>query len=347
MNKFDKKFNTERRTNVRKAFGDKDALLIYVPKNLYYLCGIDGFGAAGLLTSENFTLFLNENDYEIYKESPDNEICARIYKKGIIGNTIKETVRKGKISEIFVDKADEKALINLKNTIGMNIKTTDAVEKARMTKGEEEIKKIKKACEIARKGIEMAMKIYLSEKRISEHNLAAEIEYFMKMQGSEGTFEEGILLACGKNAAHIHAKPSDKIVVDAMLVDLGAKFNGYFSDLSRTFTERADNEVRQLAEFIRNLERQCVDKIYAGMKFSEISVFAEKEINKKGFKFFHLLGHGVGLDVHEMPFITNNSKEDFAENMVFTIEPGIYRANKFGIRFEDTCVIKNGKARIL
>ncbi len=342
-----KYLNKQRRINVGNTLGKKDALLIYNPKNLYYLCGIDGFGATGLLTSENFTLFLNENDYEFYKENLDNEICVRIYKKGIIKDAIKDAVRNGKISEIFVDKADGKALLNLKNATGRKIEISDAVEKARMLKSEEEIKNIKKACEIARKGIEMAREIYLSEKRTTERDLATELEYFMRICGSEGTFEDGILLSCGKNAAHIHAKPLKCLIKGAMLVDLGAKFNGYFSDLSRTFTERADDEVKQLAEFIRNLEMTCIDKIYAGMKISEISVFAEKEINKKGFKFFHSLGHGVGLDVHEMPFINNNSKEDFAENMVWTIEPGIYKANKFGIRFEDTCVIKNGKARIL
>jgi len=100
----------------------------------------------------------------------------------------------------------------LEKAIGRRIEISDVVERARMLKTDDEIENIRKACEIARKGIKLARKIYLSEKRISEHNLAARIEYFMKKQGSEGTFEEGILLACGKNAAHIHAKPSDKII---------------------------------------------------------------------------------------------------------------------------------------
>lgn len=335
--------------NIKEEIREKKALLIYNPKNLYYLCGIDGFGAVGLLTSEKFTLFLNENDYELAADkNPDHEVRVEIYKKGIAKDTIKEGLKKGKISEIFVDNIYGEALRNLENAIGRRIEICDVVERARMLKTDDEIENIRKACEIARKGIELARKIYLSEKRISEHNLAAEVEYFMKKQGSEGTFEEGILLACGKNAAHIHAKPSDKIIDGAILVDLGAKFGNYFSDFSRTFTERAeDNEVKKHAEFIENLEKICIDKIYDGMKISEISKFADKKIEENGFKLLHSLGHGVGLDVHELPNINNNSETEFVEHMVFTIEPGIYKANKFGIRFEDTCVIKNGKAKIL
>ncbi len=334
--------------NIKEEIGEKNALLIYNPKNLYYLCGIEGFGAVGLLTPEKWTLFLNENDYELAADkNPANEVHLEIYKKGIVKDTIKELVKKGRISEIFVDNIYGEALRNLENATGRRIEISDVVERARMLKTDDEIENIKKACEIARRGIELAREIYLSEKRISEHNLAAELEYFMKKCGSEGTFEEGILLACGKNAAHIHAKPSDKIIKGAMLVDLGAKFNNYFSDFSRTFTERASNEVKKHAEFIENLELIIIDKIYAGMKIPEISKFAGKEIEKNNFKLFHSLGHGVGLDVHELPIINNDSKEEFTENMVFTIEPGIYKANKFGIRSEDTCLIKNGKAEIL
>lgn len=332
--------------NIKKEIGKKNVLLIYNPKNLYYLCGIKGFGAVGLLSSEKFTLFLNENDYEIYN-THDNEICVQIYKKGIVKNTVKELIKKGEISEIFIDNIYAETLRSLENAIGRRIKISDIIEKARMLKTKDEIENIKKACEIAKKGIELAREIYLSGKRISERNLAAKIEYFMKMEKSEGTFEEGIVIACGKNAAHIHAKPSNKIIEDVMLVDLGGKFNSYFSDLSRTFAERSSKEVKTYVEFIENLKNTCIDKIYTGMKISEISKFAKREIEKNKFKLFHSLGHGIGLDVHELPYINTDSKMEFKENMVFTLEPGIYKANKFGIRFEDTCVIKNGKARIL
>jgi len=339
---------TNRIKKCKEEIGEKNALLIYEPKNLYYLSKFEGFGTFGLLTSEKLTLFLNENDYEILaQKGVDDEICIQIYKKGIVNNTIKDLVKKGKISKIFVDNIYGETLRNLENAIGRRIEISNVVERVRMLKTDEEIENIKKACEIARKGLGLAREIYLSEKRISEHKLAAKIEYFMKMQGSEGTFEDGILLACGKNASYIHAKPSNEIIKDAMLVDLGAKFRNYFSDFSMTFTERASNEVKKYAEFVENLKNECIAQIYTGMKISEISNFASKEIEKKDFKLLHSLGHGVGLDVHELPYISSNSKMRFAENMVFTIEPGIYKADKFGIRFEEVCVIKNGKARIL
>lgn len=341
------KFDENRSKDIQDNLGKKDALLIYDPKNLYYLCGIEGFGAIGILTSEKFTVFLNENDYEIYKNKSDGKFCIEIYKRGINKDILKKGVEKGEISKIFVDNVGGKTLMNLNNAIGRRIRISDVVERARMIKSESEIESIKKACELTRKGIEVAEEIYLSEKKISERNLAAAVEFFMKLCGSEGTFENGILLACGKNASRIHARPSKCIIKGLMLIDMGAKFNNYFSDMSRTFTEKANKETKALAEFIENLEMICIDKIYKGMKISEISKFAGKEISKNNFKFFHSLGHGIGLSVHEMPSVSNDSKDEFAENMVFTIEPGIYKSDKFGIRFEDICVIRNGKARIL
>jgi len=338
----------ERFSEISEISDDKWGLLILNQKNLFYVSGVEGFWAKGLLTPEEFILFLNENDCEIYQENFENIdfISVRTYEK----NFLKDFKKSFKFSKIFVDNVDGNTLINLKKEIE-NIEITDVIEKARAIKDDDEIENIKKACDIARKGIEIAEKFYNEGTIITEHDLAAEIEYFMKKCGSEGTFEDGILLASGKRTANIHAKPSKTVFLgkhqNIILVDLGAKFNNYFSDLTRTFTEKSDNEIKRYAELIRNLELTCIDKIYAGMKISEISNFAEKEINKSGFKFFHSLGHGVGLDVHEQPFINSNSDKEFEENMTFTIEPGIYKANKFGIRFEDTCVIKNGKARIL
>ena len=110
-----------------------------------------------------------------------------------------------------------------------------------------------------------------------------------------------------------------------------------------------DKEIQKIYDIVRKSNETTIKKIRTGMKASDIDKIARDIIDKKGYgKYFsHSTGHGVGLDIHEYPFISSKSNMQIEENMVFTVEPGIYLDNKFGIRIEEMVVIKNGKAEIL
>ena len=122
----------------------------------------------------------------------------------------------------------------------------------------------------------------------------------------------------------------------------------YFSDMTRTLkvgqTRLLENRV---FEFVKNLQSELIDQIYNGISAGEIQDIVEKEYKKNGYKVMHPTGHGVGLEIHEPPYIGLNSKEVISENVVFTIEPGVYLPKKFGVRFEDTILMKKNRCEIL
>jgi len=313
-----------------------DALIVNNPKNIYYLSGIDA--GLGVLTTERFVLFLNELDFEIYKNQSNGFVELRVWNEDCIKKFLSEV----KASKIGADNIDVKSFMKLEEKLKTKITVSDIIEKIRMIKTEYEIECIRKSCKIAKKVIdEVSNKI---NENAAENEVAAEIDYLLRKNLSEGTFESGILVASGHEASKIHGKPQNS---GPTVIDIGAIYKKYFSDITRTFPVNANNEELKVLEFVRNLELELIDNVHAGMKASEIHELAEEKIKKYGFKFFHSIGHGVGLDVHELPILNKKSTEIIQENMVFTIEPGIYKANQYGIRFEDTVLIKNNKCEIL
>lgn len=132
-----------------------------------------------------------------------------------------------------------------------------------------------------------------------------------------------------------------------MIIDLGAVVDGYHSDMTRTFkVGKVDKKKAELVTFVDRLKEDAIDKIKSDGKISEIHNFINKAIEKKGYKFAHLSGHGVGLEIHEKPSIGPDEKEVFKSGMVFTIEPGIY-TTKYGARSEDTIALVGKKVRVL
>ena len=140
---------------------------------------------------------------------------------------------------------------------------------------------------------------------------------------------------------------TDKLLSeDLTLVDFGVKHMGYCSDITRMYTR--EHEKKDIVEFLNNLIDEVVDEMYLGMKFSEVDRMVREKLKSKNYDSFiiHSVGHGVGLEVHERPFIHNKSKTQVQEGMVFTIEPGIYFSD-FGVRLEKMVAVENKKVHIL
>lgn len=170
------------------------------------------------------------------------------------------------------------------------------------------------------------------------------------------------ITAINANAAKPHALPTKMKLNknDLILFDAGIKYKNYCSDMTRTaqFSEDINFNKKQ---FFKNKKKQkiydivlkaqecAINNAKSGMKASDLHKIAFDVINKAGFgaHFTHSLGHGVGLDIHELPRISPNSKDIICDGMVFTIEPGIYLNGEFGVRIEDIIVMENGRARIL
>lgn len=194
-----------------------------------------------------------------------------------------------------------------------------------------------------------------------EYQLADMVRHIMTYEGRyEVSFEP--IVAINANAAKPHAYPTSQKLSkgDLLLIDAGLKYKRYCSDRTRTLfvgktmcgglgQSFGHKQHQKIYDIVRKAHDVAIAKARVGMKACEIDAMARGVIEKAGFGefFVHSTGHGVGLDIHELPYISSKSETIIEEGMVFTIEPGIYLPNKFGVRIEDMVVMQNNRAVIL
>lgn len=228
--------------------------------------------------------------------------------------------------------------------LGFGLKITDCEEQlsvARSIKTDAEIELIKTACDIAQKAYYQAMatvKAGISEKQLKEC-----IENNICRLGGDGPSFETIV-AFGANAAVPHHTTGDTVLRDnqAILVDMGAKYKGYCSDLTRTaFFGTPDKKFLDAYDAVLNSNLIAVSSIKSGDLTDHADGYARNYLSARGYKekFTHSLGHGVGLEIHEYPTLSPKRKQVLHKNMTFTIEPGVYFDGEFGIRIEDTVLL--------
>ena len=213
-----------------------------------------------------------------------------------------------------------------------------------MIKSKEEIEKLKKASLLADECFEYIcgeIKIGMSEKEISTL-----MDKYMLSHGATGLAFETIV-GSGVHSAQIHSVPTDRKIEygDIILLDFGCIVEEYCSDISRTiFVGEVKPEYKEIYDIVLKAQLAGIEKITSGITAKEADFVCRNIINEAGYDFNHALGHGVGKEVHESPVISLK-KEDVVmkNNMVFTIEPGIYLEEKFGVRIEDTVLLDEGK----
>ena len=214
-------------------------------------------------------------------------------------------------------------------------------------KTEKELFMIRKACAIAETALKNTLCII--KKGVTELEVAARLEYEMKVSGAtEPSFKT--IVAFGKNAAVPHHETGETELSDneAVLIDFGAKYNGYCSDMTRTFFYgKAGEEFKKAYYSTLNAHNAAAESIRAGISGREADEIARRSLEKSGFGeyFTHGLGHGVGVFIHEMPRLNKKSEAVLKNGNVFSIEPGVYLSGKFGIRIEDTVCLGNGKVK--
>ncbi len=227
---------------------------------------------------------------------------------------------------------------------------SDKLEKLFSVKNKHELKLIKKACEIAQKAFYETLPSI--KKGVTEKQVANILEYNMKRLGAEKVSFETIV-AFGKNSAVPHHETSNAPLEDnqPILIDFGCVYKGYCSDCTRTMFFGTPNE-KFLSAYDATLKANLTAQanITAKMNGKVADAFARNELKAVGLdKYFtHSLGHGIGVNVHEYPYLSPKRQQDILKNgMVFSIEPGVYFDGEFGIRIEDTCVLSQGKVKRL
>ncbi len=185
----------------------------------------------------------------------------------------------------------------------------------------------------------------------TEISLASRLEYYMRVLGSEKNSFDTIV-ASGERSALPHGMPTDRVIEngDFITFDFGAVYHGYHSDMTRTVVLGiADSWHKEIYAIVEEAQRLGMKSAKVGMKGKELDTIVRDHISQRGYGkyFIHGLGHGVGLEIHEMPTISKSGETELLAGMVFTIEPGIYIPGKGGVRIEDTVVLTEEGARAL
>lgn len=213
----------------------------------------------------------------------------------------------------------------------------------RIVKTDVEIQKIKTAQQIAEKAFEEILN-FITVGR-SEREIALELDFLMLKNGAEALSFETIALS-GSNTSLPHGVPTEKPVNkgDFVLMDYGAVYDGYHSDMTRTIcVGDPTKKMTGIYNIVLKAQMAALSNAKAGITGAELDEYARDIINEHGYKdnFGHALGHGVGLEIHELPNASMNYKNTLENNMVVTVEPGIYLPGEFGVRIEDFVVIND------
>lgn len=185
----------------------------------------------------------------------------------------------------------------------------------------------------------------------TEDEIAWRIELAVREQGAE-SLSFPTIVGSGPNAALPHHRAGDRKIQagESIVIDMGARYKGYCSDLTRTVVVgEPDDQFKKVYDTVLAAQLTAIESVEAGMTGSEADNLARAVIVEAGYgeEFGHSLGHGVGLEVHEAPWVASRVESKLEDGMTFTIEPGIYISGWGGVRIEDVVVLENGRARVL
>ena len=319
---------------------DLQGLIISNPVNVKYLTGIDAEGTLLLTRKDN--IFITDGRYiehvhsilTLYDEIivyDIHDVSADDYENFFM---FCENVG---FEEFYVTYADYKELIR-KYKINNLVETEHIIERQRMIKDKDEISNIEKACEITDNCFSYLL-TYIKP-GMTEKQIAEEIEEYYKERTDGLAFET--IVASGENTSMPHAVPTDRKIQeqDIITIDMGCKVNGYCSDMTRTFfVGSVPDYVKPVYDLVLKNEVQTLEEMKDGESTRLLTKMVENDFKLNGYDLIHALGHGVGMEIHEAPYINYRSDTQLRENMVVTDEPGIYIPGKFGVRIEDTVQI--------
>jgi len=328
---------------------DLDGFLITNEANMLYFAGFQG--AASLLIPKNgeSIIYVYSVNYEQAKAEGKGFRVEIVKRSENLSTKIAAQVKAFKIKKLAFDMLNYESYRNLaKECRGVTrLKAeNNLIWELRKVKDEKELALMRKAGELTSEGMKAAYETI--KPGVKEIEVAAEIEYAMRRKGSWGTAFETIV-ASGTRSAFPHGGCTDREIRegDLVVVDIGATYKFYRSDMTRTIVAGKPSEKqKKLYEIVKEAQEKAYQSIKPKVKAKEIDAAARKVIADAGYGeyFVHGLGHGVGLEVHEPPTLNPESKDRLAIGNVVTNEPGIYVIGFGGIRIEDSVLVQKGEA---
>lgn len=331
--------------NVQKKLKDNkiDALLVTNMYNIRYLANFTGTTGLIVVTEEN-AYFVTDFRYteQAAEEAKGFEIVKN---EGLIYEEVANLVKKDNIERLGFEQENitYATYQKINEIIPSELEPTSGiVEKLREVKSEEEIEIIQKAVDIAEKAYDYILGFV--KPGMTEIEVANELDFYMRNLGATGVSFDTIV-ASGVRSAMPHGVASDKVIEegDMVTIDFGCYYEGYASDMTRTFAVGdPGEELKEIYNIVQEANRRVTEVAKAGMTGAELDATARDYIAEKGYgdQFGHTTGHGLGLEVHEGPAVSFRNEEPLVENNIVTNEPGIYIQGVGGVRIEDDLVIK-------
>ncbi len=323
-----------------------DGVLITNPSDLVYLTDLVGVEGFIFVTRDNATLYTDGRYIEIAEKNVDFMEVA-LLKRGITPYTAskekgcKKVCCQGSISASQFKNLNEEGDISFH----LDGQFDASLSQLRKVKTHREISRMKEAQNITDAAFAHALKII--KVGMSERELAAELDFYMKKNGSDGIAFDTIAIS-GENTSLPHGIPTDRKIQngDFITMDFGATVKGVKSDMTRTIAVGSvDNHKKEVYNIVLKAQTEALNALKSGLSCKDADGIARGIIENSGYGeyFNHSTGHGVGFDIHELPNLSPASTDILRVGNVVTVEPGIYLPNKFGVRIEDFGVVtENG-----
>jgi len=336
-----------RRKNLLKASQKIgcDCIVAFEPENLFYMTGFWG-EAIGILEKSGHTTIISPEleGGRAKSESKDCSVITADRGQALISTLVKKIKKK----KVCTDCHNYQIMTSLKKSVPKLKHSRDPFYNARIIKDAQEITVLKKASQIIDEMFKLCtrkIKKGLRESELQAILMSYAIEHEMFDTGYKSTLNP-LIIAGGPNGAIPHAQVSNRKFTngDLIVVDLTLRYMGYVTDSTRTFgLGSVSSEAKSVYEIVKESQKLGLKGVKPGVSCKSVDDACRNYIKnqKYGKYFIHSTGHGIGLDVHELPNISPKSTTKLEKNMAITVEPGIYLPKKFGVRIEDSLIVQD------
>ena len=338
----------DRQKKVREGMSraGADCLIVTKPANVTYITGFLGEDSWAMVLPGTVILITDSR----YSEQAAMECknCRIVIRKNSMIKTVVKLLRKPKGNIALEKSASIADLESLKKELKRRVKAiANIIEAVRQIKDDGEIAVIKAAAKIA--GQALKKMIRRIRAGMSENELAGMLDFEIRKLGGHNGFET--IVAFGPSAARPHHRPTDRKLRknDTILIDFGVRYKGYTCDITRCFARGKPNQLyNRIYSAVCEAQAAAVKMVKAGAKIKDVDLAARSVLEKYKLPVYgHGTGHGIGLEIHEVPSISPQTEGVLQAGEVITIEPGVYLPGKFAVRIEDDILVTNHGVVIL
>jgi Xaa-Pro aminopeptidase len=346
----DKKVIGYRIKAVRRRLDKKkiNCLVLTKPANVTYATGFLGADSWAVIAKGRVYL-LTDSRYteQARQECPS---CKIVERSGSMADALAKLLTRLKsVRTAIVEESTSLAdFEQMKEAVKVRLRTAaDVVESIRSIKDESEVAAIRAAASISTRALRQTLPYIKAG--ISESELAGMLDFQIRKLGARNSFET--IVAFGPNASRPHHQPGTKKLrrKDTLLIDFGARYKGYCSDMTRCFAIGGVTALyRRVYDVVEQAQAAAIKTIKPGVKITQVDAAAREVIDKSRLPVYgHGTGHGFGLEIHESPFLKPEGKGKLKPSQVITIEPGVYMPGKLGVRIEDDILVTETGHKIL